>query len=117
MEIARQWMGRAFFLFATGWIACVFGFMHPPALDPVQPRLPGINLPNSQGFGVYLHPSSRSVGISAGHIVECPCGHENDLVLAAFGPPLAIVFASLIWIGVSDRRQVVHSLRTAIFID
>lgn len=118
MEIARQWMGRAFFLFATGWIACVFCFMRP-TLAPEQ-MLPGIALPDSHGFAVYLHPSHRSAGMT--DIRDCPCWNalgwnENDLALAAFGPPLAIVFASLIWIGFSDRRQVVQSLRTAIFID
>jgi len=118
IEIARQWMGKAFFLFATGWIACVFCLMRP-ALAPEQ-MLPRIELPNSQGFAVYLHPSHRSAGMT--DIRDCPCWNalgwnENDLILTAFGPPLSIVFASLIWIGFSDRRQVASALRTAIFID
>jgi hypothetical protein len=96
MEIARRWMGRTFFLFATGWIVCVFGLMHPPALDPQAALSP--------------------------HFAECSCWNalgwnEDDLILAAFGPPLAVVFASLAWIGFSDRRQVAQALRTAIFVD
>jgi hypothetical protein len=122
MEIARRWMGKIFFLFATGWIVCVFGFMHPPALDPTQRALPAIDLPSSQGFSVYPHPGRLDVGAGAAHVAECSCWNalgwnEDDLILAAFGPPLAVVFASLTWIGFSDRRQVAKALRIAIFAD
>ena len=122
MEIARRWMGKTFFLFATGWIVWVFGFMPPPALDPTQPTLPAIDLPSGQGFGVYLHPGSHNAAPGMAHVAECSCWNalgwnEDDLVLAAFGPPLAVVFASLVWIGFSDRRQVAQALRTAIFTD
>jgi hypothetical protein len=110
MDFVRRWAGKGFFVFATGWILCVFSLMHPPAPDAAFQPLPDISLPDSRGFEVHLHMGAYDVERSRTRRIEdCGCWNvpgwsENDLMLAALGPPLAIVLASLLWIGVSGAR-------------
>jgi hypothetical protein len=108
MEFAHRWAGKGFFLFAIGWIACVFSLMHPPALDTAFQPLPDISLPDSRDFEIHLHTGAYSIE-RVRRIEDCGCWtvpgwSETDLMLAALGPPLAIVVASLLWIGFSGAR-------------